>query len=210
MHRSLRHKDKTGSSTRGRGRGTGSKKEEDAPRIICETCGESFKSKYNLKGHVEAKHENIPGKHCCHLCEKRFRVSTHLKMHLWGRHGVKVEGYQPREKGAGGDKWQCGVVGCRMLFSKEELLERHGKVVHGEDGGKRGQWKCKYCGKEYFVKVKWEHCEKLHENKESRPEKCGVCGKGFPTRKYLQYHEKYTHNKDKKSRAYRKVIKDEL
>jgi len=108
-----------------------------------------------------------------------------------------MEGFQPKEKVkvkmTRKDKFQCGVKGCRKPFLRKENLDKHVFEVHGEDGNKPGRWNCKVCGKNFFLKEKWEQCERIHENKESRPEKCEVCGKGFPTKDYLRYHQRHTH-----------------
>ena len=105
---------------------------------------------------------------------------THLQIHVKSKHEEKSE------SGLAG-KTECPI--CKAIFSKFHL-KRHLKQVH--DGKK--DYKCEYCGNEYFEKRRLDgHIKREHDN--VRNEKCVQCGKLYFTKEVLRKHVKNIHNK---------------
>ena len=92
---------------------------------VCDTCGRSFPSNYDLKQHVRVKHEGFREK--CELCDKTFSIKRYLQSHVKSEHeGIKIN---------------CETCGKGM--KDKDSLKKHVKAIH--EGLK--EHVCKYCNK---------------------------------------------------------------
>lgn len=59
----------------------------DVRKYPCKNCELRFKTKFSLKVHQNAKHENrIKEKFKCEICGKVFLIQKPLRRHLWLKH----------------------------------------------------------------------------------------------------------------------------
>ena len=54
----------------------------------CDLCEKSFSHPKVLERHMYSAHANRDIK--CHLCPKKFRIDTHLKLHLMKKHRLEL------------------------------------------------------------------------------------------------------------------------
>ena len=114
--------------------------------LICETCGQTFKRKKNLKAHKYRIHESMPQK--CHLCQKILSNEMNLVRHIKDNHSqnksllcdfcgkafnrrdnLRKHKQQIHEKTA--KKHPCEI--CKKIFSQSCHLNRHLKNIHGKN-----------------------------------------------------------------------------
>ena len=93
--------------------------------LKCDKCSSVFKTKGNLKRHIESVHEGKkPFK--CNICDSSFSRNTHLNAHIASVH----EGKKP---------FKCNI--CDASFTQRKNLNGHIASVHE---GKRS-FKCNIC-----------------------------------------------------------------
>lgn len=160
-------------------------------KVICTFCGESFRSKNNLRVHIKKHHAppTIP----CPDCNLAFQTTLTLRTHVAKAHGKKA--------------FKCNK--CPETFTSPYLKRRH-MILHHNFGSK-----CAYCGKMFtgnavmlahvkrtHLKEKTVECPichlrmfdaymmKIHmvRHDGERNFHCDVCGKKFLWKKNLRNH----------------------
>ena len=109
----------------------------NGPKIFkCDSCETSFKSKTNLRKHIEAVHEGKkPNK--CDFCDAAFYRKVHLNRHITSFH-------------EGRKHYKCNI--CVGSFDSKRSLEGHLSLVH--DGQKPFQ--CDRCDSGFMGKFKFK------------------------------------------------------
>ncbi|EAT41793.1 AAEL006614-PA [Aedes aegypti] len=170
--------------------------------IKCDLCPRVFATKTILKQHKENVHA-MEKNYKCQLCDKRFKFSRSLRIHLH-RHEDKT-------------CKRCGEV-CNGLAA----LMEHRKTAHPPVKEKPGPLICELCGKtsasasslaahraqhKEYLRFKCDECPKAfvfkgmletHKRVEHHGERhiCPNCGKQFKHLAYLKRHS-YQHKEDK-------------
>ena len=88
-------------------------KKENMP-LVCPICDQNFKTKSNLKNHIDAVHKEKKS-HTCSICEKSFSLKANLKNHVDAVH----EGKKPHK---------CSI--CYRSFARKGQLKKHVNSVH--------------------------------------------------------------------------------
>lgn len=102
--------------------------------VLCESCGDTFKSRDYLKTHVDIKHNNQTV--ACSICNAKFAAKHSLKRHIKRVHGTK--------------NFICST--CGKGFAYETHLSKHVKVVHEKLTIVNKNKKCRFCDRKYFDK----------------------------------------------------------
>ena len=141
-------------------------------KFICQDCGHSLGSKYDLELHVKRQHEGIEiEKINCEICGKTLTKSS-IKSHLAMVHGE------------GGQNCKCKVENCGKEFNHPQQLKAHMERCHN-DGNKV---QCKICGKLLKAVATLNlHVKTVHEG--IKAFMCTLCGKKFTNSQSLKLHE---------------------
>ena len=99
----------------------------------CNVCGVAYSEKYPLISHVRTKHDNEQNElslkeEQCDICEKRFRTTNQLNVHIVYVHG------QSRD-------FKCDQ--CEEYFIRQTDVTRHLESFH------KSLMKCELCQKSY-------------------------------------------------------------
>ena len=142
----------------------------------CDSCETSFKSKPNLRAHIEAVHEGKkPNK--CDFCDAAFYRKVHLTRHVTAIH----EGNKP---------FKCSI--CVDSFTSKRSLEGHFGLIH--NGHK--PFKCDRCGKDFMKKCTLNsHIDAVHEGKKRF--KCSFCNEEFSKNVDQKIHISTVHKEEK-------------
>lgn len=145
----------------------------DERNFGCEICGKFFRSIGDLKSHKRSVHTNKP--HTCDLCGYVTHQKSNLVKHLTYRH-LKLK------------KEQTAVCHlCGKEVSTQSMLKVHMLYSHGGEKN----FKCSFCGKAFFTKLKQkQHEDALHGE---RPWECEICNANFSKRYKLGEHMKQRH-----------------
>ncbi|CAO2578431.1 GDNF-inducible zinc finger protein 1 [Lemmus lemmus] len=133
----------------------------------CELCAKKFKRKKDVKRHVLQVHEGGGERHRCDLCGKGLSSKTSLRMH---------------ERTHTGDR-PYGCTKCEAKFSQPSALKTHMRIHTGER-----PFMCETCGKSFASKEYLKHHNRIHTG--SKPFKCEVCLRTFAQRNSLYQHAK--------------------
>lgn len=161
-------------------------------------CSISFKARCKLQKHLLHIHSDEFKKHKCHLCDKKYRSSGALEVHLSATH----EGIKPfecnecdkrcsskallrvhlRRVHSGKKPFQCWH--CGESFTDNCYLKYHIQVKHTVDKGKTLQ--CDKCEKTFVA----AHRLKIHYRSHTgeRPYPCKLCEKAFTCVELLNVH----------------------
>lgn len=187
--------------------------------LECDMCGRTFIGKALMRGHFRNDHRPPRSVEQCQVCQKSFRMKSHLNNHM-RRHVLDVvtcaecgKVYDNTDKlkyhmiRHGPKTLSCSVEGCpiRFWFSKDLLTHR--RNVHE----KIRRFACD-CGKRFFTKIQLnthtrnQRCESLSGCRPTnngsvtrgpgtfQPNaeyKCETCGKVFVVKAYLTKHHKF-------------------
>ncbi|KAI5097411.1 transcription factor E4F1, partial [Silurus meridionalis] len=123
---------------------------------------------------VKKDMEISPSKsHKCPHCDRTFRTTSHLRIHIKGH-----AGYKP---------FKC--LTCQKEFLTGYMLKKHMEMHVTER-----RYKCGECGK--LFKAIGHVREHMRAHSNDRPHHCNLCNKSYKTKNALQVHQR-THGEDK-------------
>ncbi|KAM3955995.1 uncharacterized protein ACR2FA_010050 [Aphomia sociella] len=118
--------------------------------LKCEKCIEIYSNKKCLDYHLR-KHDKMAGKFLCNICEQRFTLDSELKNH-------NLMHYR---------SYKCRV--CEMEFHNEDLVVKHHRDNHNEDG-----YACDVCQDTFLTK---KMCQLHRRSKHKSSKCCPLCNK---------------------------------
>ncbi|XP_015524736.1 zinc finger protein 470 isoform X1 [Neodiprion lecontei] len=141
------------------------KKPPEKP-VICEKCGDVFKTPYSLKQHLSSHGERT---YECDICQRRFHRIGVLKEHKAIHQAAQIP---------------CSICGKKLKSKK--ALDIH-MLLHGNK-----KYQCDKCDKSFFQKCNYQkHHTKFHSEK--TPYKCSLCSLQFANKlKYNKHIESHT------------------
>lgn len=172
-------------------------KEEKLEReFLCEVCAKGFKTKKQLKDHLEIVHQGVKRYHC-DICKKSFTRNGSLAEHKLIQHaGIKQFSCNVCGKSFGkedslkthlsihlGKRFRCEV--CSKSFLKRAFLTAHVAKYHPTDDTPKGN-SCLICKKVFSSSSHLKDHLKIHSN--VRPEMCKLCGASFRQKQQLKVH----------------------
>jgi KRAB domain-containing zinc finger protein len=141
---------------------------QNVPEIVCEECGEKFKTNGHLMKHNSKVHNQI--RFPCPKCPQVLLSKALLETHMVRTHYPK--------------KYRCPK--CDKMFSTKNLLSYHDKLYHMAV-------LCKLC----FVQFPSKRDLRAHMNKHD-VNNCPRCGKAFYNRQTYKMHLKICGNLEHK------------
>ncbi|XP_035713671.1 zinc finger protein 596-like [Folsomia candida] len=149
------------------------KTHDPGAKVKCKVCGKISKHPATLSRHMA----NIHGKRdpsICHICEKPFSSSQHLKRHINEIHST-VD--RPR--------MTCIFPGCEKSYLCKYEAMKHHRIEHSENPI---QFPCILCGKWFNLRSKLHQHIPTHTTE--KPYNCPICGRSFPHKASMKRHEK--------------------
>ncbi|KAL1786505.1 GDNF-inducible zinc finger protein 1 [Sigmodon hispidus] len=162
----------------------------------CDTCGQTFANRCNLKSHqrhVHSSERHFP----CEMCAKKFKRKKDVKRHVLQVHEGGGERHQCSQCGKGlssktslrlherthtGDR-PYGCTRCEAKFSQPSALKTHMRIHTGER-----PFVCDECGARFTQNHMLIYHKRCHTGE--RPFMCETCGKSFASKEYLKHHNR--------------------
>lgn len=153
---------------------------KDEDRFKCSECGQSFKSLSLLKGHAIAKKHSTNIIFTCLICDRKFRRSNNLKVHMEAVHPIDENG----EAQSAPPPKKCPH--CNKLFSHGGNFKTHIRIHQGIRA-----FPCTICDKAFKLAQHLKsHIKLVHSGEKSI--QCTICGRLFNHpgnfRKHLRTH----------------------
>uniref|UniRef100_A0A1Q3FAV4 Zinc finger protein 865 n=1 Tax=Culex tarsalis TaxID=7177 RepID=A0A1Q3FAV4_CULTA len=149
----------------------------------CPHCEKSFRTSTKLKIHVDGVHLKLR-KFTCEVCNKKFLDAGNLKTHMATHAETR--------------KYICDYENCGKAFALPGTLRVH-KLSHTQDK----QFECSYCPKSFLYK--WLLVKHLRSHTGEKPYECEVCHKRFSTSTHAKTHQKiHDPSREKPAKVQRK------
>lgn len=154
-------------------------------RFLCDTCGQGFIAKRNLRSHIRVhkslnliESEGKADEKCkCPKCPVILDTKYKRRQHLAIVHNDSSK------------KFSCDA--CSKLFFLKSRLVEHKLRVHV----KEKYFTCEICGFKVFNKDQLTKHKVKHDD--ARPFQCEICKKCFQRKKTLEFHRRI-HTNDKR------------
>ncbi|XP_058828376.1 zinc finger protein 62 homolog [Topomyia yanbarensis] len=140
--------------------------------LICDTCGQEFRTKLTMEKHIK-RHMGInPVERVqCHICNRWLNGKSNLKIHIKTIHNE-------------GQTISCDL--CQQIYPNLRALRNHKQRVHVEE-----RFECEFCGKKFKQKVCWKEHRASHTGQ--RLYSCDICGMTTNSKANLYSHRKSKH-----------------
>lgn len=118
-------------------------------RFLCQHCGKGYKFIWEQRRHERKKHTGVVPErtHACHLCDKKFFISSSLNKHVKSVH-INLRSFR------------CNVDGCNKAYNQKSYLQYHHRQVHL----KQNHHSCVICEKTFSFKGNLTvHMKKVHK-----------------------------------------------
>lgn len=145
----------------------------DKTKLICETCGEEFRTKLGMERHVK-KHMGLnPIERVqCPICRKWVNGNPNLKAHIKTVHNEEDQ------------RIPCDV--CQQIYPNARAMTNHKRRVHIEE-----KFECEFCGKKFKRKIYLKEHRASHTGQSLYS--CSVCGMTTNSNANLYSHKKSKH-----------------
>ena len=156
----------------------GKYKKRKGTSTYCDICDKSYASYKSLEDHNIVHHpERMAAEdlvlHPCELCDKTFKVKTHLRIHKNKTHSIKES--------------ECSE--CDKVFKNRSAMLSHKQLVHGEK-----LICCDKCDRKFATNVMLRrHIRQTHDKE--RRHLCTFCGQGFFASNKLKHHISSVHQR---------------
>ena len=173
---------------------------------LCDTCGESFKLRGQLRNHNSAKHsqksqskggacpqcgkvvKNVPGhitevhgpkrEYVCPVCARILNTFKQMRDHVRSNHNNE------------GKVFICHI--CSKELGNELNLKQHLRRQHYQTPAPEDYVTCNECGKQFSTEYRLKsHRKAVHE---SDPTNCEICGGNYKNNYSLSKHMKNAHD----------------
>lgn len=170
--------------------------------ILCDLCGQYFRTTHQLNAHIMKKHEKIPTK--CSQCGLMISNPNHLRTHMQKFHDKKYKcfvcpdmfdsHYKRSQHMMNIHKNREKIVcpHCSKTFVFRSTMRRHVREKHLQEKNVV----CSVCGWRAFEVNRLRRHLMKHSNE--RNFKCTACDKAFKTQKTMRQHFFNIHEKDSK------------
>lgn len=168
-------------------------------QILCEICGQSFRSNHLLKDHIAKIHENKPFK--CPKCDMIIEKPNHLRTHMQHYHDKRykclicTEEFETHYRRSHHmmtvhkNRETVTCPHCPRTFVFRSTMKRHVRETHLQEKNVV----CPVCGWQAFEANRLARHMMKHSNE--RNFKCTACNKAFKTLKTMKQHFHNIHEK---------------
>ncbi|XP_045606857.2 uncharacterized protein [Procambarus clarkii] len=168
----------------------------------CHICSATFAKKRYRDAHVTVcvSKSGDAEPHKCPLCEKPFKLSRYLQLHMRSVHSWKKEQFfceicsklltdkrnfiLHMKSHLGETRVSCEV--CGKQFNRKSYLWTHMRIHNNQR-----PYGCNYCTKWFKQYSTWKNHERTHTGE--KPFKCFVCNANFSTHSSAAKHVQYAH-----------------
>ena len=175
----------------------------------CGECSITFTSTSDWRAHLDSKKKKrnqVESK--CSQCDKVYKSRTSLAAHRWRSHGKGKEKYIAASEDDG-KTYRC--LECAKVFSCENKLTIHSKMVHTEEEVQCDQCPKKCKNRYYLNSHKWNS----HGNGKGRPRveklvfgifQCDQCSNVYYNKRALRLHRNKKHSTKEKPKGPKKFV----